>query len=83
MIEPKKISYLSLKEFLAFGRITWTSKVSELQNNTILIRISKLYIETVPQGGSGLRKKDNFWPHLPSSLTRRKPSGLEDEVDFV
>ena len=47
------------------------------------MRISKLYIETVPQGGSGLRKKDNFWPHLPSSLTRRKPRGLEDEVDFV
>ena len=46
------------------------------------MRISKLYIETVPQGGSGLRKKDNFWPHLPSSLTR-KPRGLEDEVDFV
>lgn len=47
------------------------------------MRISKLYIETVPQGGSGLRKKDNFWPHLPSSLTRRKPRGLEDEVDFL
>lgn len=47
------------------------------------MRISKLYIETVPQGGSGLRKKDNFWPHLFYSLTRRKPRGLEDEVDFV
>ena len=47
------------------------------------MRISKLYIENVPQGGSGLRKKDNFWPHLFYSLTRRKPRGLEDEVDFV